>query len=169
MRRTDHYFLCCFNVLSASSPPPAADGLTQCGRRTTASVRYFFAPAASGKRLRRPTPAGIFGVPQRAPRLSRANAIHAADNALSPASRRRCADAPTSPPRSVVPPTRKAAPPFSGRKARRRASARCRKGLLEVKEDMTRNKEGALWSNTARMTITPRPRCLRAIVWPKAA
>lgn len=70
MRRTDHYFSCCFNVLSASSPPSAADELTQCGRRTTASVRYFFVPAASGKRLRCPTHAGIFGVPQRAPRLS---------------------------------------------------------------------------------------------------
>lgn len=73
MRRTDHHFSCCFNVLSASSPLPAADGLTQCGRRTTASVRYFFVPAADGKapappgsrrNLRRPsTCPSIFSLP----------------------------------------------------------------------------------------------------------
>lgn len=48
------------------------------------------------------------------------------------------------------PPTRKAAPPFSGRKARRRASARCRKRLPEVKEDMSPQKRKVRYGATLR-------------------
>ena len=96
-RLTNHHFLCCFNVLCEFLLTPDAAGVTQCSRRASAFVRYFFAPcrrwklcaARCTRKLRRPAIC---------PQPSRAKTIETADNAFFP----RLAP-PTRPPCSVAP------------------------------------------------------------------